>query len=71
MKRKVTETNLVAFDEDKEDNHLKAQLKVKFDDMSEKIAEDFANHYKTDMESKIDEFAKEGTDEIFERVINK
>ena len=39
--------------------------------MSQKVAEDFAKLYKTDLESKIDKFAKEGTQEIFDQVINR
>ena len=39
--------------------------------MSEKIVEDFASLYKTKLEPKIDQFAQEGTNEIFDQVMNK
>ena len=56
------------FDEEKESVNLRAQLKVKID-ISNQIEEDFANFQKTALNSKVDQFAKEGTEEIYEQVI--
>ena len=39
--------------------------------MSQKLAEDFDNFCKTNLEGKIDQFSKEGTQKIFDQVMNK
>ena len=67
-KQNVTRAVPVLFDEEKESVNLRAQLKVKID-ISNKLEEDFANFQKTALNSKVDQFAKEGTEEIYEQVI--
>ena len=70
MKQRVAQAAAVVFDDEKEDYDLKGQLKVKIE-MDQKLAEEFARLQKTDLGGKIDKFAREGTQEIFDQVMNK
>ena len=67
-KQNVTRAAPILFDEEKESVNLRAQLKVKID-INNKLEEDFANFQKTALNNKVDQFAKEGTEEIYEQVI--